>query len=305
LFQTVKLSIILSLIFSSIWLVKYNEVSVKKIILLISLLLITSFSYSIKAQSTQGDEADNLCVEGSDRCTFVLLSEKNKSLSTINDKRANTALSPFSTFKVANSLIALDSGVITSTQQTLTFNKEKYPVQAWWPPVWKLPSYNLTTAFKYSMVPVYRQMATDIGQEKMQQYLTQFDYGNEDISSGLDDFWLNGSIKISAVEQVDFLQKLYRNQLKVKATSIDTLKEVMLVTSTNEYQLYAKTGAGWIKNNNGSKIKKSMLGWYIGFVENSQGVHYFAFNFTRDTYPEMKANRVKMAMNHLKAAGII
>lgn len=255
----------------------------------------------INAEPVKIDAEKNLCIEGSKHCAFVLLSGNKKTVTLINEQRANTPVSPFSTFKIANSLIGLDTGVITSADQTLTFDKDKYPVQAWWPPVWKLPSYNLTSAFKFSMVAIYRQLATDIGQEVMQNYLTQFDYGNKDISSGLDDFWLDGSIKISPIEQVNFLQSLYQNKLKVKAKSLQALKEVMLVESTNDYRIYAKTGAGWIKNDN----KKVMLGWYVGFVENAQGVHYFAFNFTRDTYAEMKANRVTMAMNHLKAAGII
>ncbi len=284
----------------------------KKILPLVSLLIIISFSFSIKAENMPENKATSLCLEGDERCTFVLLSEKrekrekSKKITAINEKRANTALSPFSTFKVANSLIALDTGIIKSAEQTLTFNKENYPEQAWWPSVWKLPSYSLSSAFKYSMVAIYRQMATDIGEETMQNYVTQFDYGNKNISSGLDDFWLNGSIKISAVEQVNFLQKLYHNKLKVKAQSIKTLKEVMLVESTSDYKIYAKTGAGWINNDSkDTNTRKTMLGWYIGFVENAQGVHYFSFNITRDSYAEMKKQRVKMAIKHLREAGIL
>ncbi len=50
------------------------------------------------------------------------------------------------------------------------------------------------------MVAIYRHMATNIGKEKMQSYLSQFSYGNQDISSGIDNFWLNGSLQISALE---------------------------------------------------------------------------------------------------------
>ncbi|HBY87795.1 MAG TPA: hypothetical protein DEO86_18225, partial [Colwellia sp.] len=110
--------------------------------------------------------------------------------------------------------------------------------------VWKLPEYDLATAFKFSMVPIFRQLATDIGQDEMQSYVSKFNYGNQDISSGLDDFWLNGSMKISALEQVRFLQKMHRGQLAVSQHSIDTLKEVMLVEKGANYSLYAKTGAG-------------------------------------------------------------
>ena len=197
----------------------------------------------------------------------------------------------------------MDSKQVTDAQQPLTFDQKKYPVQAWWPSVWQLPEYNLASAFKFSMVAIYRQMAMDIGQDTMQSYVSSFDYGNKDISSGLDQFWLNGSMKISAIEQVRFLQKMYRGQLAISQHSIDTLKEVMLVERNAHYSLYAKTGAG--KANADDKTSKAMLGWYVGFVENTEGVHFFAFNFTRDSYAKMKASRVAIARNHLKKAGVI
>jgi len=242
------------------------------------------------------------CLEGNN-CTFVLLSEMNKSapkndFKIINEKRAKLQLSPFSTFKITNSLIALELGLINDIEQELTFNKKAYPPQAWWPHVWKLPQYNLSSAFKYSMVAIYRQLASDIGELEMQKNLARFDYGNQDISSQLDKFWLNGSLTISAQEQVQFLQRVYHNEFDLKATSLESLKSVMLVEENNGTKIYAKTGAGKVSDG-------SMLGWYIGFVENTQGVHFFAFNFNRDTYAQMKASRVKIAMNHLKKLGIV
>jgi len=247
-----------------------------------------------------------LCIEGDTQCSFVLLSDiqteelaqQTNKLLTINQARAKKPLSPFSTFKITNSVIALEQGVIKDIKQELSYDKTKYPTQVWWPPVWKLPSYNLSTAFKYSVVPVFRQMANSVGQQNMDTYLARFDYGNHDTSSGLDSFWLNGSLKISAIEQVQFLQKLNNNQFKLAPSSLAAIKDVMLVEATDNYKLFGKTGAGKVADN-------SMLGWYVGFVENKNGVHYFAFNFNRKSYGEMKAQRIKMAMNHLKSAGII
>ena len=268
-------------------------------------LLLTTALLGYYSHFALANDENELCQEGSNSCTFVLLSELNQDvdttqskISSINKGRASSPLSPFSTFKVANSLIALDSGVIKNTKQKLTFDKESYPVQAWWPSVWKLPHYDLTTAFKYSMVAIYRQLAKDIGEKNMLTYLNKMHYGNEDISSGLDSFWLNGSMKISAVEQVLFLQKIYHNQLAFNDQAIESLKEVMLVETKPNYRLFAKTGAGKVDDG-------SMLGWYIGFVENGAGVHFFAMNFNRPTYAQMKANRIKLATNHLKLAGII
>lgn len=277
--------------------------------------MLASLSYLVVANVVVAQQIEALCIEGNTDCTFVLLSEltsqpssgvnttANDSLILINESRAIKRFSPFSTFKVPNSLIGLDTQIIKNAKQPLTFDKEKYPVQKWWPSVWKLPEYNLSSAIKFSMVAVYRQLATDIGQQNMQSYITSFAYGNQDISSGLDNFWLNGSMKISAVEQVHFLQKMHQGLLAVKAKSVETLKEVMLVESNENYKMYAKTGAG--KADPADKNSKVMLGWYVGFVENGQGVHYFAFNFTRDSYAKMKALRVGIARNHLKKLGVI
>lgn len=253
-------------------------------------------------QLASANPTTKLCFEGS-HCAFVLLSEeqinsKKSRLEVVNESRANQQMSPFSTFKVPNSLIGLELGLIKDTKQALTFNKTTYPPQAWWPPVWKLPQYNLSSAFKYSMVAIYRQLANDIGSIEMQNNIERFSYGNQDISSKLDSFWLNGSLKISAIEQVKFLQSVYHNEFALKPTSIASLKSIMFVEQIGDSKVYAKTGAG--KVNDGS-----MLGWYVGFVENSQGVHFFAFNFNRDSYAQMKADRVVVAMNHLKKLGVI
>ncbi len=264
--------------------------------LLLSLLLLLQVNLVYAEKTTE------LCIKGS-HCTFVLLSELNtspekNSLNMVNKKRAAKRFSPFSTFKITNSLIGLELSLIKNIEQILTYDKRSYPSQAWWPPVWKLPQYNLSSAFKYSMVPIYRQLANDIGEIDMQNYLDRFAYGNQDISSQLDKFWLNGSLKISALEQVDFLQRIYHNQFNLKAESLTALKAVMLVEEMGKTKIYAKTGAGKIADG-------SMLGWYVGFVENSKGVHFFAFNVNRDTYAQMKALRVKMAMEHLRKSGII
>ncbi len=268
-------------------------------------LFLTTALFGYYSQFALASDEEALCQAGSHLCTFVLLSELEQAdasiksnILTVNESRAATPLSPFSTFKVVNSLIGLDLGLIKTTEQKLTYDEKAYPMQAWWPSVWKLPYYNLSTAFKYSMVAIYRQLATDIGEKNMHTYLKKMHYGNEDISSGLDDFWLNGSMKISAIEQTLLLKKIYHNQFALNALAIARLKEIMLAETTENYRLFAKTGAG--RNDNGT-----MLGWYIGFVENSTGVHFFAFNFDSPSYAQMKANRISIAKNHLKQAGII
>lgn len=238
------------------------------------------------------------CAEGDNRCTFVLLNGSNNQLTVINQPRAEKQLSPFSTFKIVNSIVGLETKQIKNLSQTLNYDHNKYPTQPWWPPVWKLPTYNLTSAFKYSVVPIYRQLATNIGQQTMEKYLQKFSYGNQNITSGVDDFWLNGSLKISAIEQVKFLQKLHNNQLALLDKTLAAINTIMLVDETESYKIYAKTGAGRVDD-------QSMLGWYVGMVERDGTVYYFALNFNRPTYAEMKQQRITMAMNNLRGLNVI
>lgn len=132
----------------------------------------------------------------------------------------------------------------------------------------------------------------------MSKYLADFQYGNQDISSGVDNFWLNGSIKISAKEQVEFLQRLYQAQLPVSPDALKSLKDIMLIEATENYKLYAKTGAGTI-------AKGKALGWFVGFVENDKGVHYFALNIDGDSFQQVIKTRIDVARQQLSLLGLL
>ncbi len=255
-------------------------------------LTVSLFMFCIN--SALGNQQD-LCNES---CTFVLLSENTGKYQVINQARANQRLSPFSTFKIPNSLIALDLDIVDNLEQKLSFDPVKYPVKEWWPTKWYTEPLNLHDAFRYSAVPVYREIAVKVNTTRMQSYLDQFNYGNRDISSGIDSFWLDGSLAISAKEQVDFIRRMYRGELKVAERSLILLKKIMLVEETGQYKIYAKTGGGQIENGR-------TLGWYVGFVENRSGTHYFALNLDGATFSDVKQRRIDVAKIHLNQAGVL
>ena len=203
------------------------------------------------------DSYDEPCDE---LCTFVLKAEKSDVYKVINDSRAEVRLTPFSTFKIPNTLIALDLGVVGNLKEDLTFDPKVYPVQEWWPSIWYEAPITIREAFQSSAVPIYQQIASQIGAANMSQYLSKFDYGNQDMSSGIDVFWLNASLTISAKEQVDFLQRLFQSRFSVSEQIFSELKQIMLVEQTEDYRLYAKTGGGMLSSS-------QALGWYVGVVE--------------------------------------
>ncbi|WDE14010.1 penicillin-binding transpeptidase domain-containing protein [Thalassomonas haliotis] len=254
--------------------------------------------------STQVKAAVELpCENPKNQCTFVLLSQSHANqdikdeLLKVNPARAAQAQSPYSTFKIANSMIALETGTVSSIYQPLSYDKEKYPFQAWWPKAWQ-KKHDLKSAFKHSVVPIYRHLAGDIGAAKMAAYMQKFQYGNLDISSGLDNFWLNGSLKISAIDQVYFLRALKNNDFALSQLSIGKLKDLMFVEEGQHYQLFAKTGTGPIG-------KQQYIAWYVGFVENNNGTFYFAFHVGGKTFAEVQQKRPVWVKAHLKALALI
>jgi len=175
--------------------------------------------------------------------TMVIYDQNEQNYIIVNEARATTRYTPWSTFKIPNSVIALETGAVLDVDEVIKWDEKKYPKEDWWPATWE-GDQTLRSGIQYSTVPLYRTVAVRVGAEKMHAYIQDFNYGNMDVSSGLDDFWLNGSIQISAMEQVTFLRKFYNHDLGVSAGSIDAVKEILLRESTDNYSFSYKTGAG-------------------------------------------------------------
>lgn len=218
-----------------------------------------------------------------------------------NLERSKKRFTPFSTFKIANSLIALETRVIESTEDEFQWDTVSYPSEKWWPEQW-LGKHTMRSAIKYSVVPFYREIATRVGNKQMQTFVAKFEYGNVDISSGQDNFWLNGSLLISAMEQIAFLRKFYNNELDVSSKTVDAVKAILVQEKNGQYVLSAKTGAGtgFDKTSPGKA-----LGWYVGFVEIGKGVYYFAMNIEGESFNEILAPRKAITVEALKTLDII
>ena len=235
---------------------------------------------------------------------FSVYNFKTNSYTQYNIEHCKKRLSPCSTFKIPNSLIGLETGVIPDSGFIIKYDSVRHPNNPEMlntePFKYWFQDLSLKMAFKYSCVWYYQELARRIGQERMANYINLLDYGNKDISSGIDTFWLCGSMQISINEEIELLKKLYTHQLNgFSDKSINTVKGIMLNESTPTYKLYGKTGAG-------DCFEKKLLAWYVGFVETDAGTSVFAMNIIVDSFDELKNNfRIELTKNALKELNII
>ena len=156
---------------------------------------------------------------------FVLYDLKRDRYTRHNEARCRQRFSPKSTFKIPNSLIGLETGVIGGADFVIPWDRAQYPPADWdaEPFVHWKRDHDLRSAFKYSVLWYYREIAKRVGAQRMKELVTKLDYGNRDTSGELERFWLNETLKISADEQLEFLKKLYAGKRPVSRRSIDVV----------------------------------------------------------------------------------
>ena len=189
---------------------------------------------------------------------LIIASDKN---------RSGEAKLPASTFKIPNSIIALETGVVADPDKDVfKWDGVTRSIEAW------NKDHTLRSAIAASAVPVYQEIARRIGEERMQKYLDLFEYGNRDIGGGIDQFWLTGNLCIDPVQQVDFVDRLRRGVLPVSKRSQDLVRDILPVTEVGDTVIRAKSGLL------GAEIGKPSLGWMVGWAEKGDARTVFALN---------------------------
>ena len=225
-------------------------------------------------------------VEGS----ILIYDQQKEAYSGYNLEMIETEYSPASTFKIFNSLVALETGAVKTEEDTLRWDgKDKGR------PQWN-KDHNMRSGIKYSVVWFYQELARRAGPKQMKHYIDIVGYGNKDMSGGIDAFWLTGGLRISSIQQIDFLQRLYANDLPFSQRSIDIVKNIIIVDSTDTYVLRAKTG--W------SSHIKPEIGWFVGYIETKGNVYFFSTNIIMTRTEDMAA-REAITREVLKKMGIL
>ncbi|MBK8981219.1 MAG: class D beta-lactamase [Ignavibacteria bacterium] len=212
-----------------------------------------------------------------------------------NFQRADSGFLPASTFKIVNSVIAIETGMVESDSTMFKWNGEKRMLPEW------EQDLILRDAFHYSCVPCYQEIAIKIGSERMARYLKAFEYGEMKVdSSNIDEFWLRGDSKISQRGQINFLKKFYNSQLPVSVRTYNIMKRMMVINDNDEYILSGKTGWSVRDGNN--------TGWFVGYIETGGKVFYFATNVEPKAGYKMEnfaKVRSQITMDALKKPGIL
>jgi beta-lactamase class D len=223
--------------------------------------------------------------------TMVMCSLDGSARYVHNDRRASTRFVPASTFKILNTLIALDEGVIADDTEILRWDGKDRGVPAW------NHDQTLETAFRSSCVWAYQELARRIGTEKYVVHLRRAAYGNAITGPDVTTFWLVGDLKISAVEQIALIEKFYRRTLDFRPSSYKILNRIMALEQTPSYTLWGKTG--WALD-----MKPPQVGWFVGYVVTGNNVWLFAMNMDITT-PDQARYRQEIAAEALKIKGVL
>lgn len=222
--------------------------------------------------------------------TFALYDVSAGTFTGHDRDRANVRFVPASTFKIPNSLIGLSVGAVRSVDEVLPYGGEPQFIKAW------ENDMGLRQAIALSNVAIYRELARRIGLERMRENVAKLDYGNGEIGAIVDRFWLDGPLKISAVEQARFLAKLAQGELPVPGPIQESVREIVLLEQGANWKLYGKTG--W-ENAPGPGI-----GWWVGWVQKDGRIHAFALNVDMQQASDA-GKRVEMGKASLKALGVL
>lgn len=211
----------------------------------------------------------------------AVILDLNSSEKIVFGIRADERFSPCSTFKILNSMIALDSGVVKDENEVIKWDGVKREYEVW------NRDHTMRSAIAVSTVWFYQELASRIGEKRMREYVSRAQYGNADTFNTLTDFWLgNGSLKISLNEQVDFLARLMRNNLEMPQHVMKTAKDIITLEKSDTYRLGGKTGSC------------SGAGWFVGFLQNRDKTTVFAFNIKGEGASGAEAK--KIALEYLK-----
>jgi beta-lactamase class D len=226
------------------------------------------------AQTEDRDELNGAFQEQGVAGTFVLYDVAADRLVRVNGTRAGTRYIPASTFKIANSLIALETGGVKDENEIIPYGGKPQPFKQW------EKDMSMREAIAISAVPIYQELARRVGLEGYRDWLGRLSYGNREVGGNVERFWLDGPLQISAAEQVTFVAALAQKKLPVSARAQAIVRDILKIEVKDGRALYAKTGWGI--------STEPQIGWWTGWIEDDDKLRAFALNIDIDTVDDAR-----------------
>ncbi|MBU2019858.1 MAG: class D beta-lactamase [Bacteroidetes bacterium] len=231
---------------------------------------VTPDTYTLRSESVKFQiiEISDLFRERGVKGSVLVFDEKNNQYYSNDYNLSRKKYIPASTFKIANTLIGLERGLLDE-QTIFKWDGKEYENVSW------NKDLSLREAFQNSCVPCFRELARKIGVKNMVESLDSMKYPGMKVDrENIDQFWLKGDSKISPLEQVDFLKRMNIKGFTLKPSTLEQLKAIAFVEESAKGKLYAKTG---LSMTDGAVIEG---GWYVGFIQKEKNRIYFATHLT-------------------------
>ena len=202
--------------------------------------------------------------------SFVLYDLENDAWSIHDKEHATLRVAPNSTYKIYDALFGLEEDIITPENSFIAWNGETYPFEAW------NADQTLQSAMNSSVNWYFESVDEQLGAANISNYIEEIGYGNENISGDFSTYWMESSLKISPIEQVELLTRLQNNSLGFAPENINAVKDAICLCSSDAGTFYGKTGTGRVDG-------QDVNGWFIGYIETADNTYFFATNIGADS----------------------
>lgn len=202
--------------------------------------------------------------------SFVLYDLKNDIWNIHDINHAAMRVAPNSTYKIYDALFGLEKNIITPEDSLIAWNGETYPFDEW------NADQTLQSAMTFSVNWYFQTVDEQLGFADVYNYIQKIGYGNENITGNFSSYWLESSLEISPIEQVELLTKLENNSFGFAPENINAVKDAICLSSSDAGTFYGKTGTGRVDG-------QDVNGWFVGFVETTDNTYFFATNISADS----------------------
>jgi len=202
--------------------------------------------------------------------SFVLYDLGNDAWNIHDIEHATLRVAPDSTYKIYDALFGLEEGVITPEDSFIAWNGESYPFEAW------NADQTLQSAMASSVNWYFQSVDEQLGTTSVYDYIKEIGYGNKNMSGDFSTYWIESSLKISPIEQVELLTQLQNNNFGFAPENINAVKDSICLSSSDAGTFYGKTGTGRVDG-------QDVNGWFIGYIETADNTYFFATNIGADS----------------------